>query len=105
MKITRTNLSLAECKIMFSLLNKVDKEKLNTSEFANRINMRRTDPRFYDLLRFLEENKALEYEYPKEKPKIIKLNPKIIKDIIDEQELINELVNDYFGKHCSLFEW
>lgn len=95
MNVTRTDFNETACKIMVDILNTTEQKHLNATALAKLINVSRTSPVYNEVLNFLKENGGIEVIEEIKPMKLLILNRKTIKNIIDEMESLNWWVNNF----------
>ena len=98
------NLSLVECNLLrdISLVNINKKEKVTKINLAKMINVKYTNPLFYKMIKMLAFKNIISHHATIGNAKLLEINFKKLKNLIDEQKECNKWY-EYFEKYhiCS----
>lgn len=95
----RKDFTIRECEIMIKILNSNGKRLINASTLAKNIGESRNSPTFNLVLKYLKQEGFVEEMGEVGNSKVIKINKKDLKNYIDEQEVINWFVENFYKKH------
>lgn len=98
----KTDFTYQECRIMTRILIfNENSSDLTLSKIASNAKLNMSDPRFYKIIKYLFDNEIITLNDPVKKTYFI--HQKKLRDVIDEQEVINE-ITDYL-KIYHYFTW
>lgn len=105
-KRLRRNFSYTSCIKMIKILNISDKTKfLTKSKVARSIGVCPTNPPFNELINYLKEIKVITEQEHIGINCILKIDKILLKNFIDEQEVLTWLAAKYLKKWCTGFKW
>lgn len=105
-KSLRRNFSYNSCIIMIKILNIPDKtEFLTRSKIAKFIHIHPAHPNFTELIDYLKEIKIIIEKERIGNNRLLELDKKLLKDFIDEQDVLTWLSSNYLKKWCTEFRW
>jgi hypothetical protein len=85
----KTDFSLAECKMMLKILNSENDKRMTMTKLSKLINVSIFNPSYCEVKKYLLDNNILEVIERIGSTKIIKINYKKLRDLIDEQQIVN----------------
>lgn len=95
---TITDFSWEEIKIIIKIKNLINHKETTISNIAKDIQISITHPYLYKILRYLMDKEAIVVNKIIGNTKLLKINYKKIKNVLDEQEEINFMVDNYISK-------
>jgi len=93
----------SEIQILVLIKNCYRIKDLTITTLAKNINISVNNPKYYIVLRYLFDSEAIVVVRIIGRTKFLKINYKLIKNILDEQERINFLVNNYLETDHRFF--
>lgn len=90
--------TVMECRILIDILNNCSDKELTVSKLSKLIETDIHHPKFYKMINYLFNKNILIHTKIIGPTKFIKVDKKKLKDLIDDQNVI-EYFYDYFNKH------
>jgi hypothetical protein len=103
-KQVKTDFTWNEIKILIGIKNCENLKEITINDIAKQIRINRNHPNFYKVLSYIINEEIMVLIRVIGTTKFFRINYKKIKDLIDEQERINQLVTTYIKKDHH-FDW
>jgi hypothetical protein len=103
-KEVKTDFNWTEINILINIKNCENLKEITINDIIKQSNIRRNHPNFCKVMKYLIEKNMIVLIKTIGTTKIFKINYKQIRDLLDEQKLINNLVTKYIEKDHH-FDW